>query len=332
MRPIIALTMGDPAGIGPELVLKVLSQKRFYEACRPFVIGDPAAFQKINLKLGKGIQFNRIGSLAEAKFTPLHLDILQPEALNLPAFTWGEMNPALGGAAAACLQQAWQLAMDGEIHGIVSAPINKKAFHDAGYEYLDELEYFAEITGCSDTFFMGVMGKVWTVAVAEHVAFKDILPLVKTDRILWYTKQMHAALSKIMDVQPRIAVTGLNPHSGEGGLLGREEIDEIQPAIVEACQMGMNVKGPVPADIVFVLALRGDFDGVVCMYHDHANTARKLQPAESGATLYMGLPVIGTTTAHGTAFDIAGQGVADPGSMTAALHYAIRLAGGTGTA
>ncbi|TFG72694.1 MAG: 4-hydroxythreonine-4-phosphate dehydrogenase, partial [Anaerolineales bacterium] len=141
--------------------------------------------------------------------------------------------------------------------------------------------------------------------------------------------QMDAALTKILDAQPRIAVTGLNPHSGEGGLLGMEEVDEIQPAIVEARHMGMNVQGPIPADIVFVRALRGEFDGVVCMYHDHANTARKLQPAESGATLYMGLPVIGTTTAHGTAYEIAGRGVADPGSMTAALHFAIQLAVGT---
>ncbi|TFG73357.1 MAG: 4-phospho-D-threonate 3-dehydrogenase, partial [Anaerolineales bacterium] len=285
MRPIIALTMGDPAGIGPELLLKALSQKRLYDQCRPFVIGDPAAFQEINQKLESGIEFYRIGSLSEARFTPLHVDILQPEDLHLPAFTWGEMNPALGGAAAACLRQAWQLAMKGDIHGIVSAPINKQAFHEAGYEYLDELAYFAEITGCSDAFFMGVMGKVWTVAVAEHVAFKDILDLVKTDRILWYTQQMDAALTKILDAQPRIAVTGLNPHSGEGGLLGMEEVDEIQPAIVEARHLGMNVQGPIPADMVFVRALRGEFDGVVCMYHDHANTARKLQPAESGATL-----------------------------------------------
>lgn len=330
MRPIIALTMGDPAGIGPELVLKVLSEKRHYDNCRPFVIGDPSAFQKINQELGSGIQFNRIGNLSEAKFTPMQLDIMQPDDLHLPAYAWGEMNPVMGEAAAACLRQAWQLAMTGAIHGIVSAPINKQAFHDAGYEYLDELAYFAEITGCGAAFFMGVMGKVWTVAVAEHVAFKDILPCIKTDRILWYIQQMHTALTKILDVEPRIAVAGLNPHSGEGGLLGMEEIEEIQPAIVEAQRSAMRVQGPIPADIVFARALRGDFDGVVCMYHDHANTARKLQPSESGATLYMGLPVIGTTTAHGTAFDIAGKGVADPGSMSAALHYAIKLAVGTG--
>ncbi len=326
MRPLIAMTMGDPAGIGPELVLKVLSEERYYDSCRPFVIGDPLVFQKINQKLGGDIRFNSISSLAEAKFTRFQLDIVQPDDLNVPPVTWGKMNPALGEAAAVCFRHAWQFAMTGAIHGIVSAPIHKQAFHCAGYDYLDELAYFAEITGCRDAFFMGVMGKVWTVAVAEHVSFKDILPLIKTDRIVWYTQQMHNALTRIMDVAPRIAVAGLNPHAGEGGLFGMEEIDEIQPAVVEARRRGMCVQGPIPADIVFARALRGDFDGVVCMYHDHANTARKLQPTESSATLYMGLPVIGTTTAHGTAFDIAGKGVADSGSMSAALHYAIKLA------
>lgn len=216
--------------------------------------------------------------------------------------------------------------MKGDIHGITAAPMNKQAFHLAGFHYLDELAYFSEMTGCRDAFFMGVMGKVWTVAVAEHVAFKDILGLVKRDRIIRYAQQMHHALSKILDGAPRLAVVGLNPHSGDGGLLGMEEINEIQPAIDALKKMDICIEGPVPADIVFPRALRGDFDGVVCMYHDHANTARKLQPTESSATLYMGLPVIGTTTAHGTAFDIAGKGVADPGSLSAALHTAIQLA------
>ncbi|MDF1512682.1 MAG: 4-hydroxythreonine-4-phosphate dehydrogenase PdxA [Anaerolineae bacterium] len=329
MLPIIAITMGDPAGIGPELVLKVLSDRAYSTHCTPFIIGDPEVFQEMNHQLRTDIKINVITSLSEAKYDPLKPDLLRPDNLDLPQVTWGELNPVYGKAAAVCLQEAWKLAGQGKIHGIVSAPMNKQAFHDAGYNYLDELAYFAEITGCQDAFFMGVMGKVWTVAVAEHVAFADILPLIKKDRILWYISHMHDVLYRILGIEPRLAVAGLNPHSGEGGLLGKEEILEIQPAIKEAWELGFNVNGPVPADIVFPQALSGAFDGVVCMYHDHANTARKLQPTHNSATLYMGLPVIGATTAHGTAFDIAGKGTADPGSMSAAMAYAIKLSGST---
>jgi 4-hydroxythreonine-4-phosphate dehydrogenase len=326
MRPIIALAMGDPAGIGPEIVLKVLSEERFYELCRPFVIGDPAVFERIKQELGINIQLRQINVLSEAAYVPLQLDILKPDDLKLPPFHMGEVHPACGQAAAFCLREAWLLALEGKIHGVSAAPMNKLAFRLAGYDYMDELAYFSELTGSSDAFFMGVMGQVWTVALAEHVPFKSIPGMVKKERIVYYVQQMHNTLSRILTVPPRIAVAGLNPHSGEGGLLGLEEIEEIAPAIKQAQSMGIQVQGPVPADIIFPLALRGDYDGVVCMYHDHANTARKLQPTATSATLYMGLPVIGTTTAHGTAFDIAGQGVADTGSMSAALYYASKLA------
>jgi 4-hydroxythreonine-4-phosphate dehydrogenase len=290
------------------------------------VIGDPEIFAQTSRQLGLDLDFNPIDALPDAVFTAGKLDVLQPDDLSLPSFKIGEVDPVCGKAVAVCLRCAWHMAMEGKVHGIAAGPMHKRAFHLAGYDYLDELGFFMDVTGNRNAFFMGVMGKVWTVAVAEHVAFADILALVKRERILYYTKQMHSALSRILDYEPKLAVVGLNPHSGEGGLLGKEEINEIIPAIKQAQSIGINVEGPIPADMVFVLALRGQYDGVVCMYHDHANTARKLQPTTSSATLYMGLPVIGATTAHGTAFDIAGKGVADPGSMTAALSYAISLA------
>lgn len=326
MRPIIAMTMGDPAGIGPELIIKVLAHGNYAKRCRPLLIGDPRVFTKVREQLAMDVSFNEITSLAEAQYKPLCLDILRPADLELPEVTFGELNPVYGRAAAVCLRDAWQYGVTGEIQGVVSAPLNKHAFHMAGYDYLDELAFFEDITGSTGSFFMGVMGNVWTVAVAEHIAFKDILTYITKDRIECTIHQMHHTLSRILMAPPRIAVTGLNPHCGEGGLLGTDEIEKIEPAIMAAQRAGINVRGPVPADMVFVQALRGDFDGVVCMYHDHANTARKLQPTNVSATLYMGLPVIGTTTAHGTAFDIAGNGVADPGSFSAALHYAIQLA------
>jgi 4-hydroxy-L-threonine phosphate dehydrogenase PdxA len=176
---------------------------------------------------------------------------------------------------------------------------------------------------------MGLMGSIWTASVAEHVAFKDILKYVKKDRILGTIRNLHDALRKIGRPRPRIAVAALNVHAGEGGLFGTEEIDEIAPAIQAAQAQGIDAQGPVPADMIFVRALAKQLDGVVCMHHDQANIARKLQPKSQGATFFMGLPVICGTTAHGTAFDIAGQGIADPGSLSAALRYTAKLAGET---
>jgi len=228
--------------------------------------------------------------------------------------------------AGLCLARAFQLAMDGQAQGVVAAPLHKEAFHLAGYDYPDELAYLADLSGSPDPVIMGVARSVWTVAVAEHVAFRDILALVKTNRILNRTRKMHDTLKQTGLAAPRIAVAALNVHAGEGGLLGREEIEEIGPAIQQAQDAGMDVEGPVPADMVFARAFKGDFDGVVCMHHDQANIARKLQPMNQGATIFVGLPVAYGTTAHGTAFDIAGRGIADPGSLQAALEYVVRLA------
>lgn len=329
MKPTLALTMGDPAGIGPEVVLKVLSDPAVYRQCRPLVIGDVAVFENIRPVVGANVRFRRIDCVADANFAPSVIDVLRPAGLMLGQVTPGRPDPSLGEVMAHCLKTAFSLAQHGEIQGIVSAPLNKEALHAAGYAYQDELAFFADITGAKDTFFMGVMEPVWTVSIAEHVAFKDILELVKKDTVLWYTRQMQRVLIRVGISAPRMAMAALNPHAGEGGLFGTEEIDELEPAVRAARAEGINVTGPIPADIVFARALAGEFDGVVCMYHDHANTVRKLQPKEKGATLYMGLPVACTTTAHGTAYDIAGQGICDPGSMMAALRYAIKLSENT---
>ncbi len=206
------------------------------------------------------------------------------------------------------------------------APMNKESFRLAGYEYFDELEFLADVTGHSEPYILGAAGPIWAVAVTEHIPFKDIAALIKRERVLRYIQHLHGVLGKLGAESARIAVAALNPHAGEGGLFGHEEIDEIAPAVHDAIRDDINVTGPVPADIVFKRALDGEFDGVVCMYHDQMNIARKLQPREQIATLWMGLPVIGATTAHGTAYDIAGKGIADPGSLRAAMDYAIKLA------
>lgn len=329
-KPVIAITMGDAVGIGPELIVKILSQETPWATCYPLVVGELTVMREICRVLGTDLRFKAIRKLSEASFSPPVVDVLQPEGLRIDHVQWGKLDPAMGRAAALCLQKAFELVLAKEVDGVVSAPLNKEAFHLAGYQYADELEYLADLTGSPETFMMGVANSIWTVMVTEHVPFRDIADLIKKDRVLQYSAKLNNVLKKVGFSDPRIAVAALNVHAGEGGLFGREEIDEIEPAIQEAREQGMDVQGPIPADMVFVRALEGDFDGVVYMYHDQANIARKLQPKEKGATLFMGLPVVCGTTAHGTAFDIAGQGIAHPGSLDAALKYTVMLSSQVG--
>ncbi len=325
-KPLIAVTMGDAAGVGPELIVKVLSRSDARERCRPIVVGDEGIMKQAIELTGAKLSVAAVRGVEQAGFRPGCLDVLRPPGMELPEHIWGRLDPGFGKAAALCLGEAYRLARQGVIDGVLSAPLNKEAFHAAGYAFRDELEYLADLTGSSETFILGLMGTVWTITVSEHVSFREIAGLVRRERVLTRIRWLHDALERLGKDRPRIAVAALNVHGGEGGLFGREEIDEIEPAVREARRRAVDVEGPFPADTVFVRATQGEFDGVVCMYHDQANIARKLHARRRGATIFMGLPVPCGTTAHGTAFDIAGQGVADPGSMVDALQATAALA------
>lgn len=324
-KPIIAITMGDASGIGPELTVKILSTREVYGYCNPFVIGDPNVMEVVSKLVGKDLHLKAISDVSEAKFLSSHMDVLCPEGVDIAEIRWGKLDPAMGEAAALCLKKAFQLALEEKVDGVVSAPLNKEAFHRAGYNYVDELEYLTGITNSPNTFAMGLMGSVWTVPVTFHVPFRKIADMIKKDRVLRYIRLMDEMLKKIRLKEPNIAVAALNVHAGEGGLFGREEIDEIKPAIEEAQKLNIKAQGPFPADTIFVRATDGEFDGVVCMYHDQANIARKLYARRKGVTFFMGLPVPCGTTAHGTAFDIAGKGIANPSSLQSALKYTAML-------
>jgi 4-hydroxythreonine-4-phosphate dehydrogenase len=318
--------MGDPAGIGPELIVRVLARGDVYSRCRPFVVGDLDEMESICSVVDAGLDFRHIEHISQARFAPGVVDVLCPKDLHLEHVVWGQLDPEMGQAAALCLRQAAEMAMADEVHGIVSAPLNKEAFHAAGYDYPDELAYLADLTGAQNTFIAGVINDVlWTVALTEHIPFRDIPDAITRERVLWYIVAMHRILSQAGLSAPRIAVTALNVHGGEGGLFGREEIDAIAPAIHDAQARGIDAWGPIPADTVFVRAFSGEVDGVVGMYHDQVNIARKLQPMQKRVTLFIGLPVVCGTTAHGTAFEIAGRGIADPGGLEAAFKHTIRL-------
>lgn len=324
--PIIAIVMGDPAGIGPEIIVKLLAEENWRRRCRLFVVGDAQVMIDNAAALKATLQFRAVDELAKAEYGRGCIDVLPPPGFELGPVPPPEVNAKCGQAAGLCLQYAYELAAQSRVQGVVMAPMNKESFRLAGYNYFDELEFLGDITGSPEPFILGAAGSIWAVAVTEHIAFRHIASHIKRARILRYIGHMQHVLTRLGLDQPRIAVAALNPHAGEGGLFGREEIDEIAPAVRDALRDDLDVTGPVPADIVFKRALDGDFDGVVCMYHDQMNIARKLQARGDIATLWMGLPVIGATTAHGTAFDIAGKGIADPGSLRAALNYVIELA------
>jgi 4-phospho-D-threonate 3-dehydrogenase / 4-phospho-D-erythronate 3-dehydrogenase len=327
-QPMIAITMGDPAGIGPELVVRVLSQPSKLVGCHPLVIGDLAVMQQAVQLLKAPVQFRQVSSPREAGAAWPVIDLLCPDGLQVGTIPIGKVAAEMGLAVGSCLRTAAELAMDGQVQGLVSTPLNKEAFHLAGFPYRDELAYLAEITDSPSTSIVGVMQNLWTITITEHIPFKDVAAQIQKERIVQVIQFFHQLLVERGDSRPRIVVAALNPHAGDGGLMGREEIDEIRPAVEAAKALGLDVTGPVPADIVFNLALQGLYDGVVCMYHDQANIARKLQPKEESATLFMGLPFACGTTAHGTAFDKAWQGVSDAGSLELATRCVIQLAQG----
>lgn len=326
-KPIIAITMGDPNGVGPELVIKVLSDEEVYGYCRPFLVADPNAIRETAQSMSREINIRSINDVSEAEFSFSTLDILCPEGIQIPKIQWGMVDPAMGRGAAKCIDTAFKLALAQKVQGVISTTMNKEAFHNAGYDYLDELEYMANITQSKDTTVMGVMDQFWTIPVTEHLPFRKITDMITKDRVSKCIELLNDALKKVGKPKPRLAVAALNVHGGEGGLFGNEEIEEIGPAIETAKGNGILADGPFPADTVFVTVLNEKYDGVVCMYHDQANIPRKLLATRTGVTLFMGLPVPCATTAHGTAFDIAGKGIADPGSLANGLKYTAMLAG-----
>jgi 4-hydroxythreonine-4-phosphate dehydrogenase len=328
-KPIIAVIMGDPSGIGPELTAKVLQEKQVYEKCRPFLIADPKVMSTAAEVVGAQMDIKEIQSVSEAGFRYKEWEVLKPEGVDVPRIEWGVLSAEMGRITALCLKEAYSLVETGDVHGIVSAPLNKEALNKAGYKYSDELEYLKDITDTPDAFILGLAGSFWTTPVTEHVPFRSIPDLITKESVLTRIHRMHKFLKKVGHADPRIGVAALNVHGGEGGLFGQEEIKEIQPAIEEARSDGIDASGPVPADAVFVLAADGNFDGIVAMYHDQANIARKLHARRSGATIFMGLPAPYGTTAHGTAFDIAGKGLAEHGSMMDALNYIVQLTTGS---
>ena len=327
-RPAIAVTMGDPAGVGPEIVARALAERELREACSPVVVGDPRLmFRAMELVRG-GLTIRTVQTALGAGADPETLDVLPAGALPPGALAPGSLDSRWGEAAAACCRKAVELAKAGEVAGIASAPFNKEAFHMAGYKAMDDMTYFEECFAKGEAYQVGEVAGIWTTPVTFHVAFRAIPDLITEANVLAKIRSLDKVL-KAAKVDPaKIGVVALNVHGGEGGMFGREEIDVIGPAIQQAKAEGFNVAGPLPPDSAFPLALRGDYQGLVLMYHDQANIGRKIIGRDQpGVSLFLGMPVPVVTVPHGTAYDIAWKGTAKHNMLARAITMAAALAG-----
>ena len=322
LQPRIAITMGDAAGIGPEITLKLLARDDL--PVRPLVIGDPGLLAEIADQLGLALEIRVIDRPEAASPAPGFVDVIAPAA-PLGPIAPGHISAAAGRAAYDYIRHAIALATSGAIAAIVTAPINKEALSSAGIPYPGHTEMLADFSGAPGIAMMLANDDLRVVLVTIHCALKEAIERITIDSELAAIRLANAGAQSYGIATPRVAVAGLNPHAGEGGLFGREEIDVIAPAIERARAEGIDATGPWPGDTVFMQARRGRFDVVVAQYHDQGLIPVKYLGLEEGVNVTLGLPFVRTSPDHGTAFDIAGQGVADPASMVTALKHALRL-------
>ena len=325
--PLIGITMGDPVGIGPELVIKALSREEVYRCCRPVVLGDATVMGKEKKALHAPLAIHVIEDPRQAAFTCGTLDIFSLSRLNPDTLRYGHPDKETGTAMGAYIVRAAAMAMCREIDAMVTGPINKKSLQEGGHLYPGHTEMLARLTDTQDVVMMLAGDTLRVVLVTIHCALTQVPRLLSIEKILKTVLITDAGLKKYFSLPaPRIAVASLNPHAGEEGMFGGEEQETIIPAITQAQQQGVNVSGPYPADTLFYYAAQGRYDAVVCMYHDQGLIPLKLLHFEDGVNITLGLPIIRTSVDHGTAYDIAGKGIANPASLIQAITIASRMA------
>jgi len=325
-RPLIAITMGDAAGIGPEIIMKSLAKPALYETCRPLVIGDAARLRQAGALCGVDLPVKVHTHIEQATFTFGQVDCLDLGLIpaDLP---FGKLSAIAGDAAYRYVAKAVELIKADIADAICTAPLNKEALHAGGHLFPGHTEMLAHLTGTPEVSMMLVAPKLRVIHVTTHIGLLDAIDRIEPGLVERTIARGHDTLVRSGIPQPRIGVCAINPHAGENGLFGRgEEEQKITPAITACLARGWQIEGPLPADTLFFRAGRGDFDLVVAMYHDQGHGPIKVLGIEAGVNVTVGLPVIRTSVDHGTAFDIAGQGVADERSMLEALRQAIELA------
>ncbi|WP_435139325.1 4-hydroxythreonine-4-phosphate dehydrogenase PdxA [Formosa sp. A9] len=337
MKPIIGISMGDAAGIGPEIIVKTLVLPDLYNRCKPLVVGDAAVMQLEVDRLKMNLKINAISEVAQASFTCGVIDVIDLHNVDVATLQPGVVSAMAGKAAFEAVKANIDLALNNSIDATVTAPINKESIHKAGHHFSGHTEIYAHYTNTSKYAMLLADENFRVIHVSTHVSLRQACDLCKKERVLEVISLLDDACQQFGIEKPRIAVAGLNPHAGENQLFGDEEVLEIIPAIEAAKSLGYDAQGPFPPDTMFVKAVQGKFDGCVAMYHDQGHIPFKLEgfkwdndkqtmKSVKGVNITLGLPIIRTSVDHGTAFEIAGQGIASADAMLVAIDYAITMA------
>lgn len=323
---VIGVTLGDATGIGPELIVKSFNDNAIRNLATWVIVGDKRVFlqgQSIaNLELDV-INIDHIDQIEKKKGNIYFIDL---KNLDTNEYEVGKLSPVSGKVTGETLKYVLDLSKEKKIDGVMYGPLNKEALHRGGHHFQDELHFFANLLGCKEGFSeINFMDDLWVTRVTSHIPLKNVSENITKEKVIERIQFAHETLSKAGISNPKIVVSGLNPHAGDGGLLGNEEIDEIIPAVNEMKKQGVNVHGPYPADTLFLRLEKDPFDCLLAMYHDQAQTGMKLLGFNRGVTMSGGLPITLATPAHGTAFDIAGKGIADEGATLEAIKMAVRM-------
>jgi 4-hydroxythreonine-4-phosphate dehydrogenase len=324
--PILAVTLGDPVGVGPEITLKTLAEPESLQMARGVAVGDAIVLERLVRHLGLHLEINPIATVADARFTTGVIDILNLGVVreDLP---WGEVNATAGAAAVGAIEVATRLALAGEVDAVVTAPISKEAIWAAGgSQHLGQTELLGELTGSTRYNTMFWVSGLKIFFATRHLSLREAIGRITRENIEYAIREAYTALEVFGTEKPRLAVAALNPHGGEGGRFGDEEIVAIAPAVAAARAAGLDVVGPLPADSVFHQGIQGQFDGVLALYHDQGHIASKTYDFEGTVSVTVGLPILRTSVDHGTEFDIAGTGRASHVAMVAAFKAAAALA------
>ena len=325
-RPLVAITMGDAAGIGAEVTAKALQDEWVYEKCRPFVVGSAAAMNSALDLIGASGSARVVHDVSDVDGRYGAIDVLDPENLDFGQISYGELSPVAGRASVEWILQAGELAASGQIAAISTAPINKEACDMAGFEDVGHMEIFQSQTGAANVATMLMAGTLRVVHLTTHRSLRVACDYVTRENVLGKIALTDECFRAWGFDSPRIGVAALNPHASDGGLLGDEEAKQIAPAVEDAREAGIDATGPVPADTVFNQAIDGRYDAVIAMYHDQGHIPIKVHDWAKSVSVNLGLPFIRTSVDHGTAFDIAGKGIADAESMLESIRTAVSLA------
>ena len=339
MKPRIAITMGDPAGVGPEIIIDALSQKETYDKCNPLVTGDATIIAQYAKALDSQLIINAVSNVEEAKFEYGCIDVLDLKCVDTNSFQPGVVQAQCGHAAFISVIKAIELAMDKQVDATVTAPLNKEALHKGGHLFDGHTEIYAQFTGTKKYAMLLADEYLRIIHVSTHVSLREACDRVKKARIIEVAELLNDACCQFGIKKPHIGISGLNPHASDGGLFGWEEEKEIEPAVRELRERGYNADGPIAPDTLFAKARCGQFDGCVAMYHDQGHIPFKVAGFEwnrdtgrmtgaKGVNITLGLPIIRVSVDHGTAFDVAWKGVASAEGMLLAIDYATRMANG----